>query len=111
MRVVDKVGNTPVRNIVYVCTTATPPVCTGTKDINEAPKGTGAYPGGEVDNPFKFTVDTKAPTVSTGKTGVSLKNPGVTSGDNKETEKPSDGQWVRVNFTLGTAARLWTPPR
>ena len=52
-----------------------------TKDINEAPKGTGAYPGGEVDNPFKFTVDTRAPTVSTGKTGVSLKNPGVTSGD------------------------------
>ena len=102
LRVRDKVGNTPVRDIKYVCTTATPPVCTGTKDVNEAPKGSSAYPGGEVDNPFKFTVDTRAPTVSTGKTGVSLKNPGVTSGDNKESEKTNDGQWVRVNFALGT---------
>ena len=102
LRVVDKVGNTPVRDIKYDCSDATPPVCTGTEDINEAPKGSAAYPGGEVDNPFKFTVDTRAPTVSTGKTGLSLKNPGVTSGDNKETEKPNDGQWVRVNFALGT---------
>ena len=90
MRVVDKVGNTPRLND------------TTTADINEAPKGTGAYPGGQVDNPFKFTVDTRAPTVSTGRTGLSLKNPGVTSGDNKETEKTNDGQWVRVNFALGT---------
>ena len=40
--------------------------------------------------------------MSTGKTGLSLKNPGVTSGDNEESEKTNDGQWVRVNFALGT---------
>ena len=97
LRVVDKVGNTPRSDNE------------ATKDTNEAPKGAAAYPGGEVGNPFKFTVDTRAPTVSTGKTGLSLKDPGVTSGDNMETEKPNDGQWVRVNFSLGTGGAPLDP--
>ena len=38
-------------------------------------------------NPFEFTVDTSAPTLETGKTGISLKNPGIASGEDRESEK------------------------
>ena len=91
VRVKDKVGNLPIMDD------------TTTDDVIEAPKGTAGYPGGEAGNPFKFTVDTRAPTLSTGITGMYLKNPGVISGDadDKETEKEGNAQWVRVNFSLG----------
>ena len=100
--VVDKVGNVPASDIKYVCSDATPPVCTGTKDVNEAPKGAAAPSIGAADNPFKFTVDTRAPSLVGGKTGVSLKNPGVTSGTSKETENiVNQSTWVRVTFDTG----------
>ncbi len=85
----DKVGNVPVMNNP------------ATKDVNEAPKGAAAANAATADNPFKFTVDTRAPTLASGKTGVSLKNPGVTKGTNKETEKPDQKTWVRVVFNAG----------
>ena len=71
----DKVGNVPASDIEE------------TEDVNEAPKGAASPLTGAADNPFKFTVDTRAPSLVGGKTGVSLKNPGVTSGTSKETEK------------------------
>ena len=89
MGVKDKVGNVPVMNNP------------DTKDVNEAPKGAAAANTATADNPFKFTVDTRAPTLASGKTGVSLKNPGVTKGTNKETEKPDQKTWVRVVFNAG----------
>ena len=99
--VVDKVGNVPASDIKYVCSDATPPVCTGTED-NEAPMGAAAPSIGAADNPFKFTVDTRAPSLVGGKTGVSLKNPGVTTGTSKETENiVNQSTWVRVTFDTG----------
>jgi hypothetical protein len=99
--VVDKVGNVPASDIKYVCSDATPPVCTGTED-NEAPMGAAAPSIGAADNPFKFTVDTRAPSLVGGMTGVSLKNPGVTSGTSKETENiVNQSTWVRVTFDTG----------
>ena len=85
----DKVGNVPVMNNP------------ATEDVNEAPKGAAAANTATADNPFKFTVDTRAPTLASGKTGVSLKNPGVTKGTNKETEKKNQKTWVRVVFNAG----------
>ena len=87
--VVDKVGNVPASDIEE------------TEDVNEAPKGAAAPSIGAADNPFKFTVDTRAPSLVGGKTGVSLKNPGVTSGTSKETEKEDQSTWVRVTFDTG----------
>ena len=58
---------------------------------------------GEVPNPFEFTVDTNAPTLETGKTGISLKNPGIASGESRESESPNKRDWVRVEFDLGAA--------
>ena len=88
--VVDKVGNVPASDIAE------------TEDVNEAPKGAAAPSIGAADNPFKFTVDTRAPSLVGGKTGVSLKNPGVTSGTSKETENSvNQSTWVRVTFDTG----------
>ena len=89
--VMDKVGNTPDVDIE------------GTEE-NEGARGAAAPDSDikdEVDNPFEFTVDTNAPTLETGKTGISLKNPGITSGDDRESEKPNQRDWVRVEFDLG----------
>ena len=59
----------------------------------------------EADNPFEFTVDTRAPELSTGETGLYLKNPGVTTGTAKETEAGDNRTWVKVEFNThdGTA--------
>ena len=78
--------------------------CTGTgpAGVNEAPKGAAATGVSTADNPFKFTVDTGAPTLTSGKTGVSLKNPGVTtSGTGQEAENTNKSDWLRVYFDLG----------
>ena len=87
--VMDKVGNVPASDIEE------------TEDVNEAPKGAASLSAGAADNPFKFTVDTRAPSLVGGKTGVSLKNPGVTSGTSKEMEKGDQSAWVRVTFDTG----------
>ena len=90
--VVDKVGNTP------------------TVDDPDTKANEGALGAGDpedaiagVDNPFVFTVDTDGPTLITAgaKTGVSLKNAGVTSGDKQETEATNNRKSVRVAFSLG----------
>ena len=86
MGVMDKVRNVPASDIAE------------TEDVNEAPKGAASL-GGAADNPFKFTVDTRAPSLVGGKTGVSLKNPGVTSGTSKEEENTvNQSTWVRSNL-------------
>ena len=89
----DKVGNEPVMNDP------------DTEDINEAPRGAAGLNVQPAGNPFEFTVDTRAPQLATGETGWSLKNPGVTSGANQETETKSNRTWVRVMFNThdGTA--------
>ena len=84
----DKVGNEPVRDDEDTTT-------------NEAPKGAGGVDAPEADNPFKFTVDTRAPTLATGETGLNLKNPGVTSGADIETERTNSRTWIRVVFDTG----------
>ena len=91
--VMDKVGNTPDVDIE------------GTEE-NEGARGAAAPDSDitdkdEVANPFEFTVDTNAPTLETGKTGISLKNPGIASGDDRESENPNKRDWVRVEFDLG----------
>ena len=52
-----------------------------TKSLNEAPKGSAPPKSPKAGNAFKFTVDTSSPVISGGKTGLSLKNAGVTTGD------------------------------
>ena len=105
--VMDKVGNVPVRDVLddnkpEGCGVAAAPDCgTGPAGVNEAPKGAASNLDSEADNPFKFTVDTRAPSLTAGKTGLSLKNPGVTSGTNKETERTNQNTWVRVTFDTG----------
>ena len=81
----DKVGNEPVVNDPDT-------------DANEAPRGAAAVKAPSATNPFVFTVDTRAPELSTGETGWYLKNPGVTSGNAQEEEKPNNRTWVRVVF-------------
>ena len=89
--VVDKVGNEP--NVDDP----------DTKDMNEATKGAIAHGTAVSKNPFKFAVDTKGPTLKTGKTGVFLKNAGVTTGEDKgkEAEDTNKREWLRVVFDLG----------
>jgi hypothetical protein len=103
----DKVGNVPAMDILDTgkgCD-ADGENCTGTgpAGVNEAPKGAGGTGVSTADNPFKFTVDTGSPTLTSGKTGLSLKNPGVTSGAaaDKEKENKNKSDWVRVYFDLG----------
>ncbi len=103
----DKVGNVPDRDVQG---TDEPEDCgeegndpcgDGPEGVNEAPRGAASNTAAEADNPFAFTVDTRAPTLTGGKTGISLKNPGVTSGANKETERKNQNTWVRVTFNTG----------
>ena len=57
-----------------------------------------------VGKPFSFAVDTTAPTLVGGKTGVSLKNLGVTSGDDDDQEMENatpNREWLRVTFAAG----------
>ena len=91
----DKVGNTPVEDDAG--TTA-----------NEGTRGAAPF-GGTADNPFKFTVDTSAPTVSTATTGLYLKDPGVTTGTTPETQKTDNRSWVRLLFSLGTGGAPLDP--
>ena len=105
--VVDKVGNVPNRDVQddnkpEGCGATGEPECgTGPAGVNEAPKGAASNLDSLADNPFKFTVDTRAPTLTGGRTGISLKNPGVTSGTNEETERKNQDTWVRVIFNTG----------
>ena len=87
--VMDKVGNIPTMNDP------------ATDDVNEGAKGAASNLADLADNPFKFTVDTRAPTLTGGKTGRSLKNPGVTTGASPETENKNQDTWVRVVFNVG----------
>ncbi len=89
--VMDKVGNTP---------TVDDPATTKT---NEGALGAAAptIDIAGVTNPFVFTVDISGPTLVSGKTGLYLKNAGVTSGDKQETEAGNNREWVRVAFSLG----------
>ena len=90
----DRVGNTPDTNDP------------DTEDENEAALG-AAGPNTTIDGvgkAFSFAVDTTAPTLVSGKTGVSLKNPGVTVGDadDQETENTTPNrEWLRVTFAAG----------
>lgn len=107
----DKVGNVPARDIVDSNKRAdgtsgecggTNPACgTGPVGVNEAPAGAAAFGVGTADNAFKFTVDTRAPTLAGGKTGVALKNAGVTRGVNVEKEDRNKNTWVRAVFNVG----------
>ena len=103
--VVDKVGNVPNVDILDTkCTgTGTSEVCTGTGPVgvNEGTKGAVAHGLTVSTNPFKFAVDSNGPKLISGKTGVSLKNPGVTTGEmsGRESEQMNKRQWVRVVFT------------
>ena len=89
--VIDKVGNVPAVNDAT------------TEDVNEGAKG--AAPDGTVvaSNPFKFWVDTQGPKLNAGKTGLALKNAGVTTGEDsgKEDETTNKRQWLRVVFNTG----------
>ena len=87
----DNVGNEPARN--------NPDTTANEAPKGAAPKETTAAAG----NPFRFTVDTTGPTLSSGRTGVFLRNPGVTSGDvdDREKEGTNNREWLRVNFSLG----------
>ena len=112
VRVRDKVGNEPIRDIPECMegegegegTGGADVPCTGTA-ANEAPKGAAGLNASTADNPFKFTVDTRAPELTSGKTGLYLKNPGVTSGSDQEEEKDNNRTWLRVVFAThqGTA--------
>ena len=86
----DKVGNTPVINTTTASKSAR----------GAAPPGTTAASAGA--NPFKFTVDTAAPTVASATTGLYLKNPGVTSGTSTESQSSNKRTWIRLLFNLGT---------
>ena len=102
--VVDKVGNVPNVDIPdEKCTgTGASEVCTGSgpAGVNEGTKGAVAHGLTVSTNPFKFAVDSNGPKLNTGKTGVSLKNPGVTTGEmsGRESEQTSKRQWLRVVF-------------
>ena len=89
--VVDKVGNLPAVDD------------TTTEDMNEGAKG--AAPDGTIvaTNAFKFWVDTQGPKLNAGKTGVALKNAGVTTGEDKgkEAETSNKREWLRVVFNTG----------
>ena len=106
--VTDKVGNTPDEDIddADECTgTGADEVCgPGPVGVNEGARGAAAPNTliGDVDNAFTFTVDTTAPKLQSGTTGLSLKNPGVASGDSRESENVNKREWVRVTFSLGT---------
>ena len=105
----DKVGNTPAVDEVDAdeclpggsgddCDKGAGPI-----GVIEAARGAAApeIAIGEVKNAFVFTVDTEGPTLDTGKTGFSLKNAGVSSGESKESENKNKRDWVRITFELG----------
>ena len=101
----DKVGNIPAEDILDMgkgCDDSGEN-CTGTgpKGVIEAPKGAGAPTAASAGDPYKFTIDTRAPSLSTGETGLYLKYPGVTKGDDKEIQKDNNRNWVRVVFNIG----------
>ena len=89
----DKVGNVPAVD---------DPDTTG----NQATRGAGSIDltdaTSERVNPFEFTVDTRSPMILSAKTGLYLKNPGVTGSTGGEEQKDNNRQWVRVIFDLGT---------
>ena len=88
--VIDKVGNQPMVNDPDT-------------DENEGTKGAAPDATVVATNPFKFWVDTQGPKLNAGKTGVALKNAGVTTGEDsgKETETTDKRQWLRVVFNTG----------
>ena len=104
IQVVDNVGNEPLKQIKTDATFEDD----GTikkKAVVTRKAALGAVGDGEVDsfNAFIFYVDTSGPTVASAKTGVYLKNPGVTTGEvaGQETQKTNNRNWVRVSFGLG----------
>ena len=101
----DKVGNIPAEDILDMGKGCDDngENCTGTgpKGVIEAPKGAGSPAAASAGNPYKFTIDTRAPSLSTGETGLYLKYPGVTKGDDKEIQKDNNRNWIRVVFNVG----------
>ena len=104
IQVVDNVGNEPLKEDKTPAVTADDG--TVTKEAVLIRKAAlGAVGAGEADsrNAFVFYVDTTGPTVASAKTGVYLKNPGVTTGEiaGKEAQKINNRNWIRVSFGLG----------
>ena len=87
IQVVDNVGNIPLKK------TATQKAALGAVGKGEV----------ESTNPFIFYVDTSGPTLTSAKTGVYLKNPGVTTGEEagRESQLTNNRNWVRVSFDPG----------
>ena len=105
----DKVGNTPAVDEVGAdeclpggsgddCDKGAGPI-----GVNEAARGAAAPETaiGQVKNAFVFTVDTEGPTLDTGKTGFSLKNAGVSSGESKESEKQKQARLGPDHLRVG----------
>ena len=76
---------------------------TAEDNVGNTPDTTKA--GASLTKAFTFFVDDTGPELRRtgigGETGVTLKNAGVTEGNNKETEK-ADAQWVRIDLDLGS---------
>ena len=104
IQVVDNVGNKPLKQIKTAAVTADDGTVTK-KAVVTRKAALGAVGPAEANstNAFIFFVDTTGPTVLSAKTGVYLKNPGVTSGEaaGQETQKVNNRNWVRVTLGLG----------
>ena len=105
IQVVDNVGNEPLKQIKTEPTYEDDGTTVKKAAVVTRKAALGAVGDGEPfsDNAFIFYVDTTGPTVASARTGVYLKNPGVTTGEKagKETQKTNNRNWVRVSFGLG----------
>ena len=106
IQVVDNVGNKPQKQLKTKDTLADDGAVTKKGVVTrKAALGAVGFAPPEVHspNPFVFYVDTTGPTVASARTGVYLKNPGVTTGEDKgqETQMTNNRNWIRVNFGLG----------
>ena len=106
IQVMDNVGNRPLKQLRTKDTVADDGTVTKKGAVTQkAALGAVGFDPREVSTPnaFIFYVDTSGPTVASARTGVYLKNPGVTSGEDagQETQAINNRNWIRVNFGLG----------
>ena len=106
IQVVDNVGNKPLKKLETQAVTAEDGTVTKKAVvIRKAALGAVGFMPPDVTstNPFIFYVDISGPKVASAKTGLYLKNPGVTTGEDagKETQKTNNRNWVRVKLDLG----------
>ena len=106
IQVVDNVGNKPLKQLKTAAVLADDGTVTKKAVVTrKAALGAVGFAPPEVNSPnaFIFYVDTTGPTVASARTGVYLKNPGVTTGEDKgqETQMTNNRNWIRVNFGLG----------